>query len=769
MKNILSRFIITLITLVLCQMVCSANSIITVNGVEYSIYSAGDYRYYYDKDGQYRYTTVENSCAYVYSINWYKPETVIIQDTIIDVFSRKYPVEYFHIRALNDIYNVNIVNKIVFPSTLKEFDFSHCSVDSIIIPYSNTPLKIKQPATKPASDEQFTKYVELHRQVINTISGWPYKVYKYVNEIAIGSDVTEFNLEDLYYTANIVNILPGNDTIAITPGGYFDTLCIGRNIRVNRTGNAYKKTLKINNITYPTQIHDYYTQINSLILGKGVTGFDYRLLNKLDAKYIDSYEDIPECVFDRNMGLIYNQDKTKLLFSNKRPIDQPQYNTIILPETVKEICDNVFYNTAIETLTANQLDTIGVNAFYKSGIKSINEDALHETKIIGDNAFNSCSNLAINLNLPKIDSIGESAFCNSGIKSLTLAPSLIKSIEKNTFQNCYNLENIVLGESIHTIGDYAFANCHKIPQIHLGKSLITIGDYAFANCYKIPQIHLGDSLITIGDYAFSHLINLDEIHFGKNIQSIGDYAFESCIKLQDIEFNENLATIGNHAFEECRQLKNVHFPDNLKSIGTKAFYNNLKLKKATLSPALEMIGSGAFCNCLELEQSDLPESLKEIGDSTFYRCTKFTDLQLDNNITTIGQAAFARCDLANINIYSNVKSFGHEAFAFNPNLKSIYYDAINPVPAPDDLFSDYETATLYIPRGTFFNYWKVSPWNKFKYIQEDSSMSSIDAITTDDTDTPIQYFDLTGRQVENPNPGIYILKQGNITRKVIIH
>ena len=42
----------------------------------------------------------------------------------------------------------------------------------------------------------------------------------------------------------------------------------------------------------------------------------------------------------------------------------------------------------------------------------------------------------------------------------------------------------------------------------------------------------------------------------------------------------------------------------------------------------------------------------------------------------------------------------------------------NPFEISDDVFSDYSSATLYVPKGTKGKYQATSAWNKFQKIEE---------------------------------------------------
>ena len=48
----------------------------------------------------------------------------------------------------------------------------------------------------------------------------------------------------------------------------------------------------------------------------------------------------------------------------------------------------------------------------------------------------------------------------------------------------------------------------------------------------------------------------------------------------------------------------------------------------------------------------------------------------------------------------------------------------------------------------------------------DTGVTSIENITSDDNHNAPEYFDLLGRKVENPQKGLYLLRQGNRVTKV---
>lgn len=82
--------------------------------------------------------------------------------------------------------------------------------------------------------------------------------------------------------------------------------------------------------------------------------------------------------------------------------------------------------------------------------------------------------------------------------------------------------------------------------------------------------------------------------------------------------------------------------------------------------------------------------------------------------------------------------------------------AEKPIRPSSNIFSNavYNDATLYIPAGTVSLYKNCVPWNKFFNIVG-IDFTSIDNVETDNNNAV--YYDLSGRAVENPTSGIYIV------------
>ena len=182
---------------------------------------------------------------------------------------------------------------------------------------------------------------------------------------------------------------------------------------------------------------------------------------------------------------------------------------------------------------------------------------------------------------------------------------------------CYSLSNIVIPDSVSSIGEWAFSDCSSLKYMSIPKSVICLNGNPFVNwdgkleclspnfiyeddvlfnkdkskiiSFRIQNIKsyiIPDSVTSIGNGAFSGCSSLSSIVIPESVTSIGDRAFSDCISLSKIVIPSSVTSIGNSAFSGCRSLSNIVIPNSVTSIGSDAFagcnYSN-KLKQELIS------------------------------------------------------------------------------------------------------------------------------------------------------------------------------------------
>ena len=116
-----------------------------------------------------------------------------------------------------------------------------------------------------------------------------------------------------------------------------------------------------------------------------------------------------------------------------------------------------------------------------------------------------------------------------------------------------------------------FSYGESITDVVIGDSVTTIGNYAFAYCDSLTSVTIPDSVKTIGNYAFRYCSNITSVTIPDSVTTIGNYAFDDCYSLTSVTIPDSVKTIGEYAFDDCDSLTSVTIPDSVKTIGEYAF------------------------------------------------------------------------------------------------------------------------------------------------------------------------------------------------------
>lgn len=183
----------------------------------------------------------------------------------------------------------------------------------------------------------------------------------------------------------------------------------------------------------------------------------------------------------------------------------------------------------------------------------------------------------------------------------------VTTIEAEAFYCFYEAAEIILPDTITSIGDYAFDSCEGITSLKLPASLTTIGEYAFNACSSLTDIEIPDSVTSIGCGAFYDCLSLKEIKLPNGLTSVSDELFSGCDALEAVILPDSLQSIGIEAFWYCESLSNITLPDSIESVDERAFYDCLSLSEITLPKSLTYISDDAFDFCDSLTTVNVPE------------------------------------------------------------------------------------------------------------------------------------------------------------------
>jgi hypothetical protein len=146
---------------------------------------------------------------------------------------------------------------------------------------------------------------------------------------------------------------------------------------------------------------------------------------------------------------------------------------VVIPSGVTEIRERAFSNSrVVKTVSIPEtVRTIGEEAFYNSTIESI---------VIPDG----------------VTSIGARAFSKSAISSIIL-PNKLTTITEGVFAGCRQLTSIIIPVGVKTIGEEAFSYCDLITVI-IPEGAVSIGKRAFEMNTGLKSIIIPDSVTYIG-------------------------------------------------------------------------------------------------------------------------------------------------------------------------------------------------------------------------------------------------------------------------------
>jgi hypothetical protein len=163
--------------------------------------------------------------------------------------------------------------------------------------------------------------------------------------------------------------------------------------------------------------------------------------------------------------------------------------------------------------------------------------------------------------------------------------------KKNYSSLAYEIEEIQIKKNYKGIYEYPNPNNIKYTDLNkFYKGLYRIKDIytainikdgtkqieeqAFEGFHSVKEIVVPDSVITIGSNAFTNCFNLKKVTLSKNLKTIGNNAFENTM-IKNINIPDSVEEIGNECFLGT-EIKNVFIPLSVKKLGKKVFSQETK-------------------------------------------------------------------------------------------------------------------------------------------------------------------------------------------------
>ena len=413
---------------------------------------------------------------------------------------------------------------------------------------------------------------------------------------------------------------------------------------------------------------------------------------------------------------------------------------------------------------------------------------------IGDYAFYDCTGLTSVKIGSGVTSIGEYAFCGCSRLTSIDIPDGVTSIGKSAFSGCTGLTSVDIPDGVTTIGDHAFGGCSGLTSVDIPNSVTSIGGYAFYGCSRLTSIDIPDGVTSIGGYAFYDCSGLTSVDIPDGVTSIGKGAFYDCDTIEEFIFPAGtqacVSLFGSYSGLNGKYfgtiVNKLHISDSPNALYLSYLYRNsnydyyyepyyLKLKELYIGRKLD-INSKDYSNVL-------PRTLEkvEIGG-----CLKSDEIRNYNSINDIGP--------------TNIKTiiYGDSIAEITDPVTTaseIYLRCTTPPVTEEWENSNYINSILYVPQGTLAvyqnadvwkNFWDIREWNATTDVKSptidnaDAADISIDGkqvtVTTNNPGTRVQIYNTDGVLVYDGKegtvnigtPGLYIIKAGNQTKKLLV-
>ena len=174
-------------------------------------------------------------------------------------------------------------------------------------------------------------------------------------------------------------------------------------------------------------------------------------------------------------------------------------------------------------------------------------------------------NLVGELRIPNtVTSIQSKAFYScTGLTGNLVIPNSVKEIGGDAFYKCKGFNGtLTLSSNLKTIGGCAFYGCTGFTgSLTLPNSVTTIGNAAFRACGSFTNLELSNALSVIPYQAFWGCTSLSgNLVIPNSVKEIGICAFYECSGFNGtLTLSNNLKVIGDRVFSGCNKIKTIKF------------------------------------------------------------------------------------------------------------------------------------------------------------------------------------------------------------------
>ena len=444
----------------------------------------------------------------------------------------------------------------------------------------------------------------------------------------------EINGTDIF--ANQVN----NDNIIVN-NNYLQTFILPENADVLTMPKKFLcNCTKLNEVTFPNMMCDivYRQDIN----GNYTNYFLYNM-------GIDNYKN-DEFIIPASVRFVYAdydnyQGNYVTLFENFGSNNDLTLDCSVESDTPENTNSKPKVAFSLAPTSPHRIDVLTVNGNIKiydiNSNNSLNTIFIHPSCDLNDytNTHN-LANVASNLFQIVTDDYGATTRINN-----------------NQFSNG-DIEYVLLGDAIHTFGEYTFCNLYNTLNMYIPASMGTIPKTAIQSNPLLVNIGFGtptDSVIRLSVQGFHNLPNLTEVTIPDCIR-IGT-CFYNCSRLETVNLNNITEPDFQTMFVSCDSLTNITINANGYRVNDNILFNSNSTKllwipwginEVDVGDNITTIGSYSFSGC---PASLLHDYILDNPPATDI-INQYTVVTLRENVTTIEEYAFNLTNIGKLTVYN---------------------------------------------------------------------------------------------------------------------
>ena len=271
-------------------------------------------------------------------------------------------------------------------------------------------------------------------------------------------------------------------------------------------------------------------------------------------------------------------------------------NDLTIGNSVITIGNSAFYNCSGFTgaLTiGNSVTTIGNNAFRGCIYFTGNLVIPNSVTKIGAFAFYNCRGFSSSLSIPNsVIVIGESAFhgtawYNNQPNGILYLSDCCLGYKGNKPTGLLNLQN-----NTRLISGGAFISCKGLTgNLVLPDSVISIGEMAFFNCDGLTALTIPNSVTMIGESAFVYCRGLNALYYNGDLYQWCNIQFD---------FYSNPLDCAHNMYIDNALVTDLVIPEVITEIKSFAFYGATCITSLTIPSSVTKIDNYTFGNCISI-------------------------------------------------------------------------------------------------------------------------------------------------------------------------